>query len=449
MGTMHDATGGQGAGADRPGAGPDGSAGRAPADQYVAHLERLVDAIGLPIGRWDRAHRLTFCNTPYTEWARRPREALLGRTLAELYGAAAWAAAAPAFDGAFAGQVTTYDRLLTHLEGQARWARIQAFPERDEKGQVDAIYTIAFDIHGDVTLRDELEQARRRLDRFAENIPYPLTYVDRDFVLRFVNRAYMKATGMAADQLLGRPIGEVRGPRRWAEHRPYFERALAGETCDYTRLTELVHLGPRWVRTTYSPDFDGNGNVVGIYTTTVDVHELTLAQQALRRSVERDALTDVLSRRALMDWVDVAVARCTTEPVALFFVDLDDFKLINDAHGHRAGDAALVAVARALQGAVRGDDALGRFGGDEFLVIARLPDRAAAQTLAAHLLEAVRAANVPAEALARPTASIGYALAPADAVTTLELLRRADDAMYAAKKLGGDQALHCAAATSA
>jgi diguanylate cyclase (GGDEF)-like protein len=127
--------------------------------------------------------------------------------------------------------------------------------------------------------------------------------------------------------------------------------------------------------------------------------------------------------------------------VALFFIDLDDFKAINDVHGHRAGDAALVAVARALQGAVRGDDALGRFGGDEFLVVARLPERSAAQTLAQHLLDAVRSA-VAAEA---STASIGYALAPGDAVTTLELLRRADDAMYAAKKQGGNRALHCSA----
>jgi GGDEF domain-containing protein len=60
-------------------------------------------------------------------------------------------------------------------------------------------------------------------------------------------------------------------------------------------------------------------------------------------------------------------------------------------------------------------------------------------------LDAVRTANLPSEAVQRPTASIGYALAPGDAVTTLELLRRADDAMYAAKKQGGDRALHCAA----
>jgi len=415
------------------------SAQRDLAARYSAHLERLVDAIGLPIGRWDPAHRLTFCNTPYTEWARRPRSQLLGRTLSELFGRAAWDAAAAAFAGAFGGAVTTYDRLLTHLAGGPRWARIQAFPERNDAGGIEAIYTIAFDIHDDVSLREQLVHARRRLDRFAENIPYPLTYVDCDFVLRFANRAYAEAIGRPVDELLGRPIRELHGERLWAEDRPYFERARAGETCDCTRLTELAHLGPRWVRTTFSPDLDAAGCVVGIYATTFDVHDLTLAQQTLRRSVERDALTDVLSRRALMDWIDVAMGRSAVDPVALFFVDLDDFKTINDTHGHRAGDAALIEVARALQSALRADDAIGRFGGDEFLVVARLPDRAAARTLAEHLLAAVRGVA------AGQTASIGYALAPADALTALELLRRADDAMYAAKKRGGNRALHCSA----
>jgi diguanylate cyclase (GGDEF)-like protein/PAS domain S-box-containing protein len=272
-----------------------------------------------------------------------------------------------------------------------------------------------------------------------------LTYVDRDFRLRFVNRAYMLATGMTADELIGRHIGEVRGPRRWEEHQPYFERALAGETVHYARLTELAHLGPRWVRTTYSPDFDEAGWVVGLYTSTIDVHELTLARQALERSLERDALTDALSRRALMDRIDQAVARCATDPAALFFIDLDGFKKVNDALGHRAGDVVLAAVAAALARAVRAEDAVGRFGGDEFIALARVGDRAAAAALGEHLLEAVRRAPCAAHI----TASIGFALAPADAATSFELVRQADDAMYAAKRRGGDRAKHCAATGAA
>jgi len=410
------------------------------ADDRVGAIERLVEAIDLPIGRWDARHRLTFCNTPYVNWAARPREQLLGRTLEEIYGPAAWNAAREAFGKAFAGATVSYERLLTHRGGPPRWARVQVFPGMDSAGRVEAVYTIAFDIHDDVTAREALEAARRRLDRFTENIPYPLTYVDRDFRICFVNRAYMEATGMTSEQLIGRHIGEVRGARRWAEHRPYFERALAGETVHYARLTELANLGPRWVRTTYSPDFDEAGRVIGIYTSTVDVHELTLARQALERSVERDALTDVLSRRALMDRIDHAVARCATEPVALFFVDIDGFKGVNDALGHRAGDVVLAAVATALARAVRAEDMVGRFGGDEFIVLARLADRAAAAALAAHLLDAVRRAPCGTHI----GASIGYALAPADADTSFELVRQADDAMYAAKRLGGGRAMHCA-----
>lgn len=410
------------------------------ADDRVGAIERLVEAIDLPIGRWDARHRLTFCNTPYVNWAARPREQLLGRTLEEIYGPAAWNAAREAFGKAFAGATVSYERLLTHRGGPPRWARVQVFPGMDSAGRVEAVYTIAFDIHDDVTAREALEAARRRLDRFTENIPYPLTYVDRDFRICFVNRAYMEATGMTSEQLIGRHIGEVRGARRWAEHRPYFERALAGETVHYARLTELANLGPRWVRTTYSPDFDEAGRVIGIYTSTVDVHELTLARQALERSVERDALTDVLSRRALMDRIDQAVARCATEPVALFFVDIDGFKGVNDALGHRAGDVVLAAVATALARAVRAEDTVGRFGGDEFIVLARLADRPAAAALAAHLLDAVRRAPCGTHI----GASIGYALAPADADTSFELVRQADDAMYAAKRLGGGRAMHCA-----
>jgi diguanylate cyclase (GGDEF)-like protein/PAS domain S-box-containing protein len=408
-------------------------------DDQAAAIERLAEAIDLPIGRWDAQHRLTFCNTPYVKWAARPREQLLGRTLEEIYGPAAWAAAREAFDKAFACETVSYERLLTHLGGPPRWARVQVFPGVDPAGRVEAVYTIAFDIHDDVTAREALESARRRLDRFTENIPYPLTYVDREFRICFVNRAYTQATGMSAEQLIGRHIGEVRGARRWAEHRPYFERALAGETVHYARLTGLAHLGPRWVRTTYSPDFDDTGRVVGIYTSTIDVHELTLARQALERSLERDALTDVLSRRALMDRIDQAVARCAAEPVALFFLDLDGFKRVNDALGHRAGDVVLTSVATALSRAVRGEDTVGRFGGDEFIVLARVGDRPAAAALAQHLLDAVRRAPCATHI----SASIGYALAPADAVTSFELVRQADDAMYAAKRSGGDRALHC------
>jgi diguanylate cyclase (GGDEF)-like protein/PAS domain S-box-containing protein len=409
-----------------------------PLAHRLSHIERLVDVIDLPIGRWDAGHRLVFCNEPYVGWAARPREALLGCTLQELYGDEAWERAAPAFAAAFEGRTVHYDRRLTHGHHGAHWARVQVFPDMDPRGCVEAVFTIAFDIHEDVLAREALEAARQRLDRFTDNIPYPLTYVDCGCVLRFVNKAYCEAAGQPACELLDRHIGEVRGPRRWAEHAPFFERALAGHTVQYTRLVDRLPQGPRWLRTSYVPDFDARRHVRGVYTVTIDVHELTMAQERLKRSVEHDSLTDVLSRRTMMDRIEAAMIEAAERPTALFFVDLDGFKDVNDRLGHRAGDRLLVDVAAALQAAVRAEDAVGRFGGDEFLVLAAVRDTAGAQALALHMLAAVRGACTSTPI----SASIGFALAPHDAQSPMKLLQLADDAMYAAKHRGKDCVMH-------
>jgi diguanylate cyclase (GGDEF)-like protein/PAS domain S-box-containing protein len=410
----------------------------------ITHIERLVTAIDLPIGRWDREARLVFCNDHYLIWAGRPREQLLGCSLQELFGDAAWAAAAPSFARAFTGRTVRYQRQLAHGPTPGRWVRIQVFPDTDANGSVEAVFTIATDIHDDVLAREALTATQLRLDRFTENIPYPLTYVDRDFVLQFVNKAYTDATGTKRETLLGQHIGQARGARRWTEHEPYFQRALLGKTVQYTRLVTGTPQGPRWMRTSYVPDLDAQGEVLGLYTVTIDVHELTVAQEKLQRSVERDGLTDVLSRRTMMDRVEAAIADSARQPVALYFVDLDGFKAVNDRLGHAEGDALLVAVGAALQGAVRAEDAVGRFGGDEFLVLAPVRDAEGAQALALHMLAAVQSVTGSGRLSGVVSASIGYALAPGDAQQPLKLLQRADDAMYAAKRFGKSRALHCA-----
>ena len=417
-------------------------------DPSASTIERLVNVVALPIGRWDRDARLVFCNAPYLMWSGRARDDLLGHTLTDLYGEDAWARARPAFERAFRGATTSYERLLRHGTLAGRWARVQVFPDADAAGEVHSVFTIATDIHEDVTAREALIAARVRLDRFTENIPYPLTYVDAEFVLRFVNKAYCEMAGRPAEQLLGHHIGAVRGQKRWIEHEPHFRRALEGKTVQYTRLVDGLANnpggGPRWLRTSYVPDFDEQGKVVGLYTVTIDVHDLTVAQEQLRRSVERDMLTDVLSRRTMMDRIEAAMVTAIHEPVALFFVDLDGFKAVNDRLGHREGDALLVRVAQALQKSVRADDAVGRFGGDEFLVLAAVRNAAGAQALAMHMLAAIR--QVSAEVSGGGvSASIGYALAPADAQHPLKLLQAADDAMYAAKRNGKDRVQHGAA----
>jgi diguanylate cyclase (GGDEF)-like protein len=100
-----------------------------------------------------------------------------------------------------------------------------------------------------------------------------------------------------------------------------------------------------------------------------------------------------------------------------------------------------------LQGAVRAEDAVGRFGGDEFLVLAPVRDPDGAHALALHMLAAVRGVVGSGPLVGVVSASIGYALAPGDARHPLNLLQLADDAMYAAKREGKNRALHCSAIT--
>ena len=411
----------------------------------AAVIEKLVDAINLPIARWDREARLVFCNVPYLVWSGRSELELLGRTVEQSYGADAWNAAKGAFERAFQGEIVAYERLLTHQGREPRWGRVQVFPEFDRNGEVAAVFTVAFDVHDFVTTRQALEAARSRLSQFAEKIPYPITYVDRDCRLIFVNRAYVAASGKEASQLLGRHIGEARGEALWTSHRPYFERALAGEATEYTRQVMLPGQGLRWMRTSYVPDCDDDGNVVGVYTVLVDVHDLKSRQQQLESSIERDPVTEALSRRAIIDRIESALADRRAGAVALFFVDLDGFKTVNDLLGHRDGDAVLARAAQALQAAVRGEDSVGRFGGDEFLVLARVADRSGAGVIAHQLVGAIRASSANQPLPAQVSASVGYALAPDDADSVLKLVQRADDAMYFAKRSGKNRAAHCSA----
>jgi len=160
---------------------------------------------------------------------------------------------------------------------------------------------------------------------------------------------------------------------------------------------------------------------------------MTLAR--LRRSVERDSFTDVFSRRTMMDRIDAAMVAAVHEPVALFFVDLDGFKAVNDVYGHQLGDRLLVAVGARLGAHVRKEDVAARFGGDEFCVILdALSDPDAAELASRHLLEVLNEPYTIGDQDLTVTASIGIGCFPRDGETIDALLERADERMYREKR---------------
>lgn len=175
------------------------------------------------------------------------------------------------------------------------------------------------------------------------------------------------------------------------------------------------------------------------------IHDITERQQLERlrdQQAREDVLTKLPNRRALDERLPEAMARTrrTQKPLAVLFLDLDGFKAINDTHGHAMGDELLRAIAKRLVKTVRETDYIARWAGDEFVLLLEGSEPTAIEPLAKKLVDVIEAPFAAGQAVLTVSASIGVAMhLPASAETASELLKRADVAMYDAKRLGKAQ----------
>lgn len=166
--------------------------------------------------------------------------------------------------------------------------------------------------------------------------------------------------------------------------------------------------------------------------------QLRRTQAQLELLATRDPLTGTFNSRAFLDRLSQELDRNRryNRPLALLYLDLDDFKSVNDRHGHETGDAVLRLVADATKTAVRQSDIVGRLGGDEFAVLMPETEGPVAGAAAARLATSIRTGFRGTPSV---TASIGIVAASGAAAGADELLRRADQAMYEAKRAGKDR----------
>jgi diguanylate cyclase (GGDEF)-like protein len=166
-------------------------------------------------------------------------------------------------------------------------------------------------------------------------------------------------------------------------------------------------------------------------------------QDQLELLATHDPLTSVLNARAFAQELahELGRNRRYGRPLALIYLDLDDFKQVNDAHGHATGDAVLRLVADAMRGAVRQADVVGRLGGDEFGVLMPETDAGVAHAAASRLVAGIRTVFRGTPSV---TASIGVVAVSGTEAGTDELLRKADHAMYEAKRGGKDRVVQVA-----
>jgi two-component system cell cycle response regulator len=176
-------------------------------------------------------------------------------------------------------------------------------------------------------------------------------------------------------------------------------------------------------------------------TRLVDLQaQLLSAREALREQATRDSLTHLWNRSSILEALTRELSRAEREasPLGVVIVDLDHFKHINDSHGHPAGDAVLREAARRMQNSVRQYDSIGRYGGEEFLILLPGCSEAESYSQAERLRKQLTSSDIRINDTAlRITASFGVTAAiPGDPWTSEGLIRKADEALYVAKKSG-------------
>ncbi|HET7669047.1 MAG TPA: EAL domain-containing protein [Burkholderiales bacterium] len=194
-----------------------------------------------------------------------------------------------------------------------------------------------------------------------------------------------------------------------------------------------------WVHDRGVCTFDADGRLVRVIGVLADVDSRKQAEQRIEHLANHDALTGLPNRTLLRDRVEQAISRArrVSGHVGLMFVDLDQFKLVNDSWGHLAGDALLLEVGRRLRETVRDGDTVARLGGDEFvLLLPELTRPGDASVVASKVAEALAKPMVIEGREMRTSASIGIGLFPGDGADLESLLQCADAAMYRAKEAG-------------
>ena len=184
--------------------------------------------------------------------------------------------------------------------------------------------------------------------------------------------------------------------------------------------------------------------VVWLGTTTLT--ELLAAREALREQATKDFLTRIWNRSSILEILDRELARAKREqrPLGLVMADLDKFKHINDSHGHCAGDAVLREAARRMQSCIRSYDAIGRYGGEEFLIVLPGCDEACTFGQAERLRRQLcQDPMIVSETVLTLTASFGAtSIMPDEKIPGDAIIRTADEALYRAKREGRDRVVY-------
>jgi diguanylate cyclase (GGDEF)-like protein/PAS domain S-box-containing protein len=277
------------------------------------------------------------------------------------------------------------------------------------------------------------------LNVVIDEIPSMVAVWDRDLKYRLINKSFERWREKTRRNVIGRTVEEVAGGHEYQQSLPWLQRALAGETVTYEK--DYPHAMIKHVAVTYSPLVLDGGEVGGVIAIGHDITKLHEERSHLKDRSERDPLTGLLNRAGF----EALLARQVTDGaganLALLYIDLDEFKPVNDRYGHGAGDQVLRIFAHRAQSVVRPTDAVARLGGDEFAIsLAGLHSHEAAQRVAENLIAATRKPFDVGGHMISIGVSVGVAFDADGDEGWPGLVTRADAMVYRAKQSGRGRA---------
>ena len=419
---------------------------RAEVEATLRQSEQRVRSIteNLPtlIAQIDRDGNFVFLNSRTVKFYGSTVEKLLHRPIRDAYTAAAYARVAPMIAQAAAGQRVTFENHI-EVDGKPFYYHASLVPQLTPGGEPDGYFAMAFDI---TTRREtELRQLRseERLKTITDNLPVLISYIDTDMRYQFANAMYKDWMGVPVADMLGRTVEDVFGTAYFDERRVWMARAMAGEMCtaEYTIVRKRHQ---RILSTTYIPHVR-DGVVVGAYVLGTDATAAREHERQLLALANSDPLTGLPNRRMYEFQLDksLASARRQHTQLALVYLDLDNFKKINDTLGHAVGDEVLIEFGRRVKGVLRETDLLARLAGDEFTIILEsCGGHEGGERVAHKILQALAEPFATGVHRLQISASIGIALGGPRS-TAASLGSNADAALYSAKRSGKNcYALH-------
>lgn len=353
--------------------------------------------------------------------------------------------------------------LLTTLMAYFLTSRFRKF-EKDTEGQMAAREAsngrgVENELVGKVYhLSQDLSEAKSALKKEHEAFERETRFMKA--LLNGINAVVMEArapdyqftfVSREAQNLLGYPVSDWLKPNFWAQHVVKNDLAWLEETVAvHTEKNEsfivdfrMIHRQGQsvWVRAINSVELDENKQPI-IRGLILDITEQKTAEDRIVYLAEHDALTGLINRRRFQKKLEesIAFSQRYQQQGALLFIDLDQFKYVNDTYGHQYGDEYLLDVSRRLAQGLRRTDILGRLGGDEFGVVIPKCSYEEANMVGMALLGALAQENLEHGGKVVPvSASIGIALFPSQGAVPSDLLAKADAAMYTAKRKGRGQ----------